>query len=58
MFCFEKCLHTLCEKECDFSFIFDKCDYIFEYGHGKLIVCFNSIIVGSEFLCDGLYILK
>jgi len=38
--------------------ILDKCGYTFEFGNGKLVVYFNSIIVGSGVLYDGLYMLN
>jgi len=38
--------------------ILDKCGYTFELGNGKLVVYFNSIIVGSGVLYDGLYMLN
>jgi len=38
--------------------ILDKCGYTFEFGNGKLVVYFNSIIVGSEVLYEGLYMLN
>ena len=38
--------------------ILNKCGYTFEFGNGKLDVYFNSIIVGSEVLCNGLYMLN
>ena len=38
--------------------ILDKCGYAFEFGNGKLDVYFNSIIVGSGVLYDGLYMLN
>lgn len=36
----------------------DKCGYSFVFGNGKLDICFNSIVVGSRNLCDGLYMLN
>jgi len=38
--------------------ILDKCGYTFEFDNGKLVVYFNSIIVGSGILYDGLYMLN
>jgi len=38
--------------------VLDKCSYTFEFGNGKLVVYFNSIIVGSGVLYDGLYMLN
>lgn len=35
----------------------DKCGYSFVFGNGKLDTCFNSTVVGSRNLRDGLYIL-
>ena len=38
--------------------VLDKCGYTFEFGNGKLDVYFNSIIIGSGVLYDGLYMLN
>jgi len=38
--------------------ILDKCGYTFEFGNGKLVVYFNSIIVGSGVLYDGICMLN
>jgi len=38
--------------------ILDKCGYTFEFGNGELDVYFNSIIVGSGVLYNGLYMLN
>jgi len=38
--------------------ILDKCGYTFEFGNGKLIVYFNSIIIGSGVLYDRLYMMN
>jgi hypothetical protein len=35
--------------------LLDKCGYIFEIGNGMVTIYYDSVMVGSGFLCDGLY---
>jgi hypothetical protein len=38
-----------------FISLLDKCGYIFEFGNGMVAIYYDSIMVGSGILCDGLY---
>ncbi|RDX87019.1 hypothetical protein CR513_31569, partial [Mucuna pruriens] len=39
-------------------FVLDKCGYTFEFGSGKLIINFSSIVVGLGVLCNEFYMLN